>query len=388
MPWREKLQPASFRDVSFNVATSDLGAGRRTSRHDCPQRDLPYLEDLGRKAREYMVEGYIVGAEYMSGRDALLDACELAGPGELVHPYHGRRLVVCTEIRVQESSANGGMATVAMSFVEAGELAYPSSSVKTQQATNLAAESTITAAKTSVIDAVKTDGLPSFVSDAVADLTGNAKTAIGDNLPSLAGLSGFQTKLTDLQGLASGSSLDISSIAGKVSDAVGLGGTFAELVGLADFGATLASISTTTASRQQQAVNQAAMGGYVRQVAVAAAANAAAATDYSSYDDAIADRTALADLLDDLAETAGDDMYRELQALRSAVVQDLTGRAADLSRVIEFTPAATGPSLATSWRLYGEIDSAADIVDRNGVHHPGFVPGGEALQVMSEAANV
>jgi|LGVF01.2.fsa_nt_gb prophage DNA circulation protein len=388
MSWREKLQPASFRGVSFNVATSDLGAGRRTARHGYPQRDLPYLEDMGRKAREYMVEGHIVGIDYMVGRDALLDACEQAGPGELVHPYHGRKLVVCTDIRVQESSANGGMATISMSFVEAGEASCPSSSVKTQQATNLAAESVITAAKTSVTDTVSVDGLPSFVTDAVSDLTAKAKTSIGDTLPSLSALSEFQTKLSDLQDLAGGSSLNVSSIADKIADAVGLGDTFSELVSLAEFGSGLASVPTTTASRQQQFDNQTAMVDYVRKVAAAAAANATAATVYNSYDDAIADRTVMADLLDDLSETAGDDMYRELQSLRAAVVQDLTGRAADLSRVIEYTPPATGPSLAISWRLYGEIDSSADIVSRNVVRHPGFVPGGDPLQVMSEVVNV
>ena len=41
------------------------------------------------------------------------------------------------------------------------------------------------------------------------------------------------------------------------------------------------------------------------------------------------------------------------------------------------------PSLALSYALYGNIDHSDEIVARNKVQHPGFVPGGIQLEVLA-----
>lgn len=391
MSWRDKLQPASFRGAVFNVEGSDLGAGRRTAKHDYPQRDLPYMEDMGRKAREYRIDGHIVGKDYMTARDALLDACEQAGPGELVHPYYGRLNVVCTDVGIRESSQDGGMCTVSMAFIEAGEVAYPSSSVKTQQATIDAADNALAAAKTALTDTVSIPGLPAYVAEGFNSVAGGALSLASEKLASLGPLTEFQSGLGTLQASVSGSVADVSGFSDGFADLVnldidGVSASFSELIALADFGSDLDAVPTTTASRQQQAENQAALVGYVRQVAAIAAAKITATMAFDSYDEATEARNTIADLLDELSESADDDLYRVLQELRAAVVQDLTSRAADLSMVLSHTPNTTLPVLAISWSLYGDIDQADDIISRNNVRHPGFVPGGEELQILSEVS--
>ena len=79
-------------------------------------------------------------------------------------------------------------------------------------------------------------------------------------------------------------------------------------------------------------------------------------------------------------------------ALRRAVTADLTARGGTLARLQTHVPAVTMPALVIAQRLYGDPARmearAAEIVARNKVPHPGFVPGGAALQVLSaEAAN-
>ena len=391
MSWRDNLQPASFRGVSFYVDDSDLGAGRRTARHDYPQRDLPYIEDMGRKAREYRVDGHIVGADYMTARDALLTACEQSGPGELVHPYYGRLNVICGEVSIRESSRDGGMCTVSMAFTEAGEVAYPSSTDETQQATIDAADNALTAAKTALTDTVTIPGLPTYVAEGFNSVAGDALSLADEKLASLGPLMEFQSGLSSLQSVTSGSVADVSGFADGFADLVnidvdGTTASLSELIALADFGDDIATVPTTTSSREQQAENQAALVGFVRQVAAIAAAQVTAGTTFASYDDATEARSTIADLLDELSEYVDDDLYRELQELRAAVVQDLTERAADLSRVLTHTPNTTLPSLAIAWSLYGGIDQAEDIIGRNNVRHPGFVPGGEGLQILSEVS--
>ena len=60
MAWSDQLRPASFRGVPFVVLAGTVSAGRRLARHEYPQRDIPYMEDMGRRAREYKVEGSII----------------------------------------------------------------------------------------------------------------------------------------------------------------------------------------------------------------------------------------------------------------------------------------------------------------------------------------
>ncbi|PTS90230.1 hypothetical protein DBR17_01670, partial [Sphingomonas sp. HMWF008] len=52
-----------------------------------------------------------------------------------------------------------------------------------------------------------------------------------------------------------------------------------------------------------------------------------------------------------------------------------------------YTPATTEPALVIAARLYADPAQAeiraAEIVARNRVVHPGFVPGGVALQVLT-----
>jgi prophage DNA circulation protein len=73
MTWRTRMQPASFRGAGFLVEGHDGEVGRRLAVHEYPERDLPYAEDLGRKARVFKITGLVIGPDYMAQRDALLD---------------------------------------------------------------------------------------------------------------------------------------------------------------------------------------------------------------------------------------------------------------------------------------------------------------------------
>ena len=126
MSWRDRLLPASFRGVAFHVARHNAGSGRRLVPHEYPGEDKPYTEDLGKRASTYQVDGYLVGDDYATVRDALTRACNEKGRGTLVHPYLGRLDVKCESIDVSERTDEGRMARVSMRFIEAGENTYPS----------------------------------------------------------------------------------------------------------------------------------------------------------------------------------------------------------------------------------------------------------------------
>ena len=154
MAWRDRLRPASYRDAAFHIERPDaLTAGRRVQVHDYPGRDDPYTEDLGHVTPEYSITGYLVGDDYPALRDRLIAACARPGAGSLIHPYLGAVHVACTECRVSESTRDGRMAHVQMTFVSAGRNRYPTADVDTAAAVTSAADAVDTAAQSQLADA-------------------------------------------------------------------------------------------------------------------------------------------------------------------------------------------------------------------------------------------
>ena len=122
-PWRDKLKPASFRGASFKVDTDIRRGGRRVVLHQYPKRDDPYAEDLGRSARRFVVQGYLIGPEYLVLRDILIAALEEAGPGTLKLPlaFQSEEVeVMADDYSIVTSKDHGGMCRVDMDFIEAG----------------------------------------------------------------------------------------------------------------------------------------------------------------------------------------------------------------------------------------------------------------------------
>ena len=170
MAWRDELRPASFRGVSFYVEGGTLTFGRRLAIHEYPQREKPYVEDLGKKARVYRLEAFVLGPDYMKDRDALIDALETPGAGQLVHPYYGSLVVtVSSDIDVSETSQQGGMARISATFVEAGELNAPEVTEDTVAAVEEAEGTFLDDLKDWFAETFDVSGLGDYVPDAAMD---------------------------------------------------------------------------------------------------------------------------------------------------------------------------------------------------------------------------
>lgn len=119
-PWRAQLYPATFRGAMFHVEVREKAGGRRDVVHEFPKRDVPYSEDLGRRARRFTVSGYVIGPDYITDRDALESALDAEGPGALVLPTRGSQQVEVDHVNVIERRERGGIAEFEMTFTEAG----------------------------------------------------------------------------------------------------------------------------------------------------------------------------------------------------------------------------------------------------------------------------
>lgn len=395
MTWRDNYRPASFRGAPFFVEGTESSYGRRQAVHEHAQRDTPYTEDLGRKAREFSITGYVLGANYHLARDAVVDACEQAGPGQLVHPYKGELTVVCRGLSVSENSQEGGFCRLTLTFLEAGEASFPRAMTDSINAISGAGNQAITAAQGGFVSRFLTDGFPGFVRDAAAARL----TAITDYLSSpgqsLAGEIGaaadYFYSVRDLAADAYDLVLQPQTLAqrliGVLGSARGAFGSnsFAMLTGMTSNFDEAYTGSTATPSRKQQAANFEAMGELVRQVSVAESAKAAVVTEYPSYQDAIAARDVLLEQIDEEVEyTVNDDAFVALGKLRTEIARGIPPQDQRLPQLVEYTPPSTLPSLVVAHNLYNDAGRADEITARNKARHPGFLIGGTALEVLSD----
>lgn len=120
-PWKAKLRPASFRGVRLDgVRDRELEGGRRIQNHEYPKRNSNFPEDMGKATREFSIDAYIIGDDYMQRRDQLIKACEREGAGSYVDHWGVSQRVKCRRFRLMESSQEGRMCRFQLDFIEDG----------------------------------------------------------------------------------------------------------------------------------------------------------------------------------------------------------------------------------------------------------------------------
>lgn len=402
MTWRDQYQAGSFRGASFRTEGHERSGGRRNVASEFPGRDEPEVEDLGRRARQFSLDCHVLGEDYFTDRDALLDALEAAGPGLLVHPWHGQMMVIVLDYSSSESTEEGGICRFRITFKEAG-LAVPAPIALASADTATAeADAQAAAAPANFAKKFSIEKAAAFVEDSAGKIVSGMATATQLAAAAQGGvgpaLRAFQAGLSFLPANISGllrAPLSLaSSIVGLVSAASALStparGLITALTGMMDWEPSDAQLPTTTPNRVQEDQNRQALLGLFRVATACELCRTAAAMTYVSYDDAVTVRQALADRFEaralEAADAGDDDTAQALDALRRAVTRDLAARGASLARLYAYEMQATEPALVVAQRIYGAADveaRAAEICERNGVAHPGFIPGGSTLQLLT-----
>jgi len=404
MAWKDRLRKASFRGVDFQVEGDDAAFGRRIQVHEYPQRDIPYVEDLGRSAREFNVTAFLIGPDYMEQRDKLLEAVEKEGPGTLVHPWYGELEVsVRDAVRVKHSRENGGMCEVSLQFVESGKLEFPSGKTNTGAKSLESADELAEVSEEDFVEGIEIECEPDFIIDDALDTASGILSDIQSGLgTATALLSNPISALTDQ--IATALPIDPLAAAGKVmgmwngvkgiySTTSGLPsliagalnvGNILQLLGILPEQKTKPIISPEYMTSADKIVaNRVAISNLFRRSMIVQAAGMSAAVKLPVYEDAIQLRNKLTAILDQESMNANDTVYASLQTLRTAVYADITDRTRQSARLQTVKPIQVQPSLAMSYDLYEDVSRAQEIIERNGIRHPGFIPA-EPLKVLSK----
>lgn len=379
MSWREQLQDASFRGVPFFVEERERSGGRRKVVHEYPGRDKPYVEDMGRKAKLGSYQCYVIGDDYLAAAEALENALDLSGAGELVDPWIGRIRVDALEYRRKDHTKKGGYAEFSIEFVEAGDNKMPSAVVNSRAAVSGAVDALNEQATAAFVSSFSVAGQPRWSIDRVNDALASLAQQIRGNTAKLLSQIGQPNLLAASLITAAGSVVREGELALLA---------FERAVNL---GKGLPSVSIGSSIDAGRARNQWALTSLTRQAALGQAAAAAANTDLVSRDDATqllqAADAAIEQMqfeVDPFGQPVDSAIYDALSDIRATLVRHVQQTGLQLPRLRQFTPTTTEPALVIAQRLYGDALRDGEIIQRNRIRDPGFVRGGESLEVLTD----
>ncbi|WP_434715513.1 DNA circularization protein [Paraburkholderia sp. A3RO-2L] len=430
----DQLRPASYRGVPFVSLGSESAFGRRNQVHQYPQRDTPWIEDLGRGARRIRMYGFVIGDDVIMQRDVMIAAVETAGDGELIHPTLGRLSVNLDGFRSIEHWERGRYFEFQFEFIEAGQRTYPTAETATMQSvlnavTGLNVAAALNFAKTALSAIAYGAAVLSTVVNTALGWYTFAKNIVGDarnlfqllfNLPGdfgrfagsatvptfskypsssvqsnqttqsmieaattaraavstaantmAAAAAGFDATTVDaFTASVQGVTSAVLAATNDPNDSIRLLSTLSTFV--PDAGTTTSVIGTAMGDMQS------ACGDLFRRTSIGAVAQASSTYQPTSSDDAARVRDLVTGLIDAEMTIAGDqgedETYEALSTLRAAVVADLNKRGAGLSSIKAFELPAPMSSLALATRLYRDPTRADELVAQAHPAHPAFMP--------------
>lgn len=418
MSWTDRLQAASFRGVAFKVDGDDLQIGRRTVVHEYPGRDTPSVEDMGRETREYAITAYLIGPDFIAERDRLIAALEQVGPGELVSPWYGRmNVVVMGKQRISHSKKDGRMCVVSFTFVESGEDEWPTATPLGSSLLAGRSTSLIDRAQSAFASAFGLDGLPEWMSIATVE---HASALLGDVADMLGSADGkmsaamrlMQGDLGVLMPPPSTAWIFSRRLADVLDAGKGSSSTARSLLSLSNRTATASQTQSarpvgvwpSAAQDKQQADRLTnSVSELVRVNLIASSAQAVAlmpppsqptttqarapaldgvvvippaeAIDTPTHDELEETRQTIIAAIDKESERTTDDgVYQALRDLRRELVSTLRQQQQHASKLVTRTPSDTVPALVLAAEWYDDASRADELIAKNNLSHPGFVP--------------
>lgn len=396
-----ELRPASFRGVPFEVSSTSLKVGRRVQVFEYPQRDVPFVEDLGKSARTVTLQAYIAGADYIARMKNLIAACEAEGSGTLIDPWLGRMTVTPRELSAPVFDSVG-VAKITLTFVECGALKFPDAQLDARALCLSAADALKDAVIADFVSRFDISTSLDFVKSAVAANIVNAlDTAPMRMFARAVGLvQNLEDLIEDVPALINSGA---TALCGGVVDALGLAGVASQTNAWAGISQRIGSIiesdvlttvvmpATVSVADTAIATATNAANSMIRGVLASnlpgIASNIGTERDRISeeltatvmaYDELISVRDAVLDTIDaECLRVNSDAVYQALADSRVAIHQELTNRADSRARLVTLDITEPKPSLVLAYDHYGDARREAEIVGRNGVRNGTFVPAGK-----------
>ncbi|MFZ5715753.1 MAG: DNA circularization N-terminal domain-containing protein [Bradyrhizobium sp.] len=401
--WLKTLWPASYKGVPFYFESDDEEGGRDNVKHVFPHRDPPFIEDMGEALRYYGGTAYVHGDNADGLASALKAALASYGAGMLVVPYFGPVTVHCETFKRSTHRDQMGYVAFELKFVRTGAPTAFISVPALANAAFVAAESVAVSLGALFPRAILTLNQPDYVVAGAVDTLASAAAAVDvlrqsypvDPAVSAKLRDGVASFLADLPAQVSNvappsdAAPAVSSLVALVrqlGDGLPAEAAIRAALELVDafptppapLGVTVAGqpyLSTTARAAHQ---NAAAASRMVRLAALVAYAEGVLRTTFADRPSGVTARGEIAERFEtELFDTTGaenHDLFVAIDALRGKVIEWLTKTINTLAPVIVVESARIMPSIALGWALYGDPTRGIELVARNNVRHPSFMP--------------
>lgn len=415
MAYLDKIQTASFRNVTFYIDNHSFEGGRRVIQHEFPERNDPFAEDMGRRARTFTLEGHVIGDDYFAIRNRLIRALEKKDDGILIHPYLGRKQVMVSGFTVTESIREGRIAQFVMTFVERGRALNPTGIFGTIFNVINQVNTFIEDVQSEFQEIYDLALLPGYVAESALGVFNNAvdtfNEAIGIVPATLSSIDEIRNGILDFQ----------NTLPTIINDPISLSTSTTEVIDsltritndandkqkildfLLDFGDDEETPPFMTDSRAQELKNLNSIRKLIQGVGIAKkmswftmqVTEPADITDPEQRD--LENNTIFS--IDDLQEKRDEiidqveeytnkfDEFESRQSIlnvKSQMLQALPRdeTTTDLKREQVLTPLETLPALYLVYDRLESIEEEEDFIRRNKIQHPAFVPGGEDYEIV------
>lgn len=174
MSWKDRHNSdASFKDAHFAVRGYSDSFGRIVTVTNIPFSETKFIEDLGEKAEYVTIDAYVSGENYDILRDQLKDALNSSGPGTLIDPYYGERLVRITSASVSEKHDKLRVANFQITYIlensSQGITSITEVDINDLENTTSAIDDLNSSSQALFADIVKIANYPNYVLDSVYD---------------------------------------------------------------------------------------------------------------------------------------------------------------------------------------------------------------------------
>lgn len=396
MAWKDNLRQGSFRGIEFFTKDSQAAAGRRAVQHEFPNREKPYTEDMGRAGKAWTIQGHVLGDNYFETRDRLIEAFDKKGPAELIHPYYGSLQVQVAEVNISESQLEGAIAVFTAKFLEAGDNRFPKGVNDKLAVLTGNVDGALNQIKSDFDNSFSITGMPAFAVDSARALIAKAQELfdsvtkpLADTAEGVANLA-FATRnlvaeTNDLLQSPSVLSQRLLDSFQLMEDAISISKSKTSAYSsFYDFAGDEPVVGDTPI-REREKENASTFENFMRRAAAVKSSITAVEADYASFNDAESARESITSVIEEQVrqiDNTDGELWQSLRDVNASLVEALPDVDTDLPSLKEITTKNDTASLLLTYDLFESIDNEQDIIDRNNLRHPGFIPKDKDLEVL------
>lgn len=375
----------SFKGVPFFVDDYEMqGGGRNIVSNPVPFSSNYINQDLGGKIPSHPINVYLVGSECKQARDNLIAACNEEGAGELVHPFFGRFQAECVSLTVSGGRAGVNYCTLQVEFRPVSAAEGRPVQANLAGVTKAAASEFQKNSVDKFSDGFTVSGKGKGIVDLAVEFTQKAMDAVLSARQVLATVNDFVAAVGAMKANAATIMMAPADFVARLENIVT---ATKEMFGIEnDENDVEEYLDMLERVRDLESGENPAgrIAATFKNFAASMVASSLLDARFSSVDEAAAMQQKISDTFEWLLEQTNDvDDYMSISNIESASLGYLRSTMENIAVVLEKDITYSNNVLQICYDVYGSVDRAEEIIDRNGLVQGLFILPGK-IKVLSK----